>query len=338
MSSSSSSKGKTASASTPRPPAPVVLLVAAEVSLRQRAREEIRAQVLAGASPAFDEDRFDLATAGVEPGRILSAARTLPVLAPRRLVMVRGIEDKRAQRFLDELLPGYLENPAPSACLLLEAERVDRRQRWIKRVSEVGEVRVLEAPTRAPQVREWIGEQLRARGKSAGSGAAAALFDAIGPELDRLTSEIEKLCLFVGDRARVTAEDVSRITGQTRTLALYELTDAVGDGRRADALRLLARLLEQGEAPLALLAALAGHLRRLLRAAECRPLSARTVQERLSVHPFAAERLVAQLKRFDVARLRASLSTLRRADEVLKGAMPLPPRTALEQAVLSICG
>ncbi len=316
----------------------MILLVAAEASLRQRAREEIRAQVLSGAAPSFDEDRFDLAATGTDPGRVLAAARTLPVLAPRRLILVRGLVDRRAQRFLEELLPAYLESPVPSTCLLLEAERIDRRQRWVKRVAEVGQLRVLEAPRRPAELRVWITEQLRARGKSAGSGAAAALADAIGPDLDRLGSEVEKLCLFVGERARVTADDVARITGQTRVLALYELTDAVGDCRRGDALRMLGRLLDQGEAPLALVAALASHLRRLLRAAGCRPLNARTVQEQLAVHPFAAERLVQQLRSFDAPRLRAALGVLRSADGALKGAVPLPPRTALEQAVLAICG
>jgi DNA polymerase III subunit delta len=335
MSSSSSSRGKGATAA---PPASVILLVAPEASLRQHAREEIRAQVLAGASPAFDEDRFDLAASGTDPGRVLSAARTLPVLAPRRLILVRGLEDRRAQRFLDELLPAYLESPVPSTCLLLEAERIDRRQRWVKRLGEVGQLRVLEAPRRPAEVREWITAQLRARGKSAGSGAAAALFDAVGADLDRLGSELEKLCLYAGERARITAEDVARLTGQTRVLALYELTDAVGDGRRGDALRLLCRLLDQGEAPLALVAALASHLRRLLRASQCRPLNARTVQEQLALHPFAAERVVEQLRRFDPARLRKALGALRGADEALKGAVPLPARIALEQAVLSICG
>jgi DNA polymerase-3 subunit delta len=342
MSSSSSSKGKGAA---PAAPVGVILLVAAEASLRQRAREEIRAQVLAGAAPAFDEDRFDLAAAGTDPGRILAAARTLPVLAPRRLILVRGLEDRRAQRFLEELLPEYLESPVPSTCLLLEAERIDRRQRWVKRVAEVGQLRALEAPRRPAELRDWITEQLRARGKSAGSGAATALADAIGPDLDRLGSELEKLCSFVGERARVTADDVARITGQTRTLALYELTDAVGDCRRGDALRLLGRLLDQGEFPLALLAALASHLRRLLRASGCRPLNAQTVQERLAVHRFVAERLVKQLQRFDAARLRGALGVLRSADEAIKGALPLPRRSAaeqarmaLEQAVLAICG
>jgi DNA polymerase III subunit delta len=336
MSSSSNSRGKRASAAD-GPPASVILLVASEASLRQQAREAIRAQVLAGAAPAFDEDRFDLAQTGADPGRILSAARTLPMLAPRRLVLVRGLDDRRAQRFLEELLPAYLESPVPSTCLLLEAERVDRRQRWVKRVAEVGELRTLEAPRRPAELREWIAEQLRVRGKTGGSGAAAALLDAIGPDLDRLGSELEKLSLFVGERARVTAEDVACVTGQTRVLALYELTDAVGDCRRGDALRLLGRLLEQGEAPLALVATLSNHLRRLLRASQCRPLNPRAVQEQLSLHPFAAERLVQQLGRFDAARLRGALGVLRKADEALKGAVPLAPRTALEQAVLSIC-
>ena len=119
---------------------------------------------------------------------------------------------------------------------------------------------------------------------------------------------------------------------------MYELTEAVGERRPGEALRVLGRLLSQGEAPLALLAALSQHVRRLLRAAQCRPLNARSVQEALSLHPYAAERLVAQLRRFEPVRLRAALQALRRTDEELKGVWPIAPRTALEQLILEICG
>jgi len=327
------------SSSRSEPGAPaVVLLAGREATLRDAARGELRARVLGGGSRDFNEDRFDFAAAGTEAALVIASARTLPMLASGRLVCVRGLEDRRARGFLERDLVEYLDAPVASTCLLLEAERVDRRQRWVKLVAKHGEVRDCSAPTRPAQVRDWITERLRAQGKRAGPGVASALFDAVGADLDRLASEIDKLVVYAGDSARVTAEQVADLTGQTRALAIYELSDAVGSRSRAEALRVVGRLLDQGEAPLAILGALAQHLRRMLRALECQPLSPQVVQKQLGMHPFAAEKLVSQLRRFDRARVLAALAGVRATDAVLKGAAPISPRHGLEQLLLRICG
>ena len=104
-----------------------------------------------------------------------------------------------------------------------------------------------------------------------------------------------------------------------------------------NALRLVAELVEQGEAPLALLGALANHFRKLLRTREVRPLEPGEVQRRLGVHPFAAQKLVDKARRFDLRRLRSCLDAVRRTDEALKGGVPIAPRLAIERLVLAVC-
>ena len=318
-------------------PPPVVLLVGTEQTLRDRALAELRSAVLEGKPGDFDEDRYDLATGGLDPARIAGAARTLPVLAPRRFVLVRGLEEKRAAKFLEDVLPAYLESPSPTTCLVLLADKVDKRLKWVKRISELGQLRECVGPSRPADVRTWIEERIQAAGKRPGTGAAHALFEAVGADLDRLASEIAKLVLFAGARDQIRSEDVAELTADLRELALYELTDAVGNRRREEALRTLVRLLGQGEAPLAILAALANHFRMLLRAADCDPLAARQVQQKLGIHPFRAEKLVEQLRRFDGTRLLRCLDAIRRTDEALKGAIPLAPERSIEQLVLAVC-
>ena len=66
-------------------------------------------------------------------------------------------------------------------------------------------------------------------------------------------------------------------------------------------------------------------------------MEAREIQRRLAVHPYAAEKLASQVRSFDARRLRGCLAAIRRADEVLKGAVPLSPRLAIERLVLSVC-
>jgi DNA polymerase-3 subunit delta len=314
----------------------VALLEGPEATLREAALEDLRARALAGAPQAFNEDRFDLA-AGVEPGAISAAARTHPVLAPARLVRVRGLDDRRAARFLEEELPAYLEDPPDTTCLVLEARKVDRRQKWVKQVQKLGEIVSCSGPTRPAELRAWIEARARALGKKPGSGVAAALLELVGPDLDRLAREIDKLVLHAGDAPALAVDDVAELTGQLRPRALYELTDQIGERRLGPALRTLSQLLDQGEPPLVVLSALANHFRRLIRAGECRPPDAATVSQRLGVHPFAAGKLVEQGRRFDAPRLRRCLDLVRRTDEALKGAVPLEPRQAVESLVLAVC-
>ncbi|HTO70623.1 MAG TPA: DNA polymerase III subunit delta [Myxococcota bacterium] len=317
--------------------APVVLVEGPELTLREAAVAELRERVLAGALRDFNEDRFDLGASGFDPLAIIAAARTLPVMARARLVLVRGVGEKRAEKFLDGALLEYLEAPLETTCLVLEGEAVDKRQKWVKRVAKIGRVVECAGPSRPAEVRRWIDARMRSRGLRPASGASAALFDLVGPDLDRLALEIEKLTLYAGETGELSADDVGELVGQLRARAVYELCDAIGERRLANALRMVAELSEQGQPALALVGALANHFRKLMRARELRPLEAGEVQRKLGIHPFAAEKLVEQARRFDLRRLRACLDAVRRTDFALKGGVAIGPRMALERLVLAVC-
>jgi DNA polymerase-3 subunit delta len=341
MSSSSASSPKGPGAAEPRHPSenfsPVVLIEGPEASLRDAALAELRATVLADAPRDFNEDRFDFSVSGTDPGAVLAALRTLPMMARARLVLVRGIADKRALKFTDEILVEYLEAPLDTTCLVLEAESVDKRQRWVKRVAKIGRVIDCTGPNKPADVRRWIEAHLAKRGARAGSGVSTALYELVGADLDRLALEIEKLCLYAGERGEIDADAVSELVGQIRPRAIYELTEAIGERRLTSALRLAGELTNQGEPPLVLVGALANHFRRLLRAREVRPLEAGAVQKRLGLHPFAAQKLVEQVRRFDGRRLRFCLDAVRSTDVALKGGLPIAPRLAIERLVLAVC-
>jgi DNA polymerase-3 subunit delta len=254
-----------------------------------------------------------------------------------RLVLVRGIGDKRALKFTEEALVEYLEAPLETTCLVLEAESVDKRQKWVKRVAKIGRVIGCTGPSKPQEVRRWIEARLAQRGARAKSGVAAALFDQVGADLDRLSLEIEKLCLFAGEKGEIDADAVTELVGQLRPRALYELTDAIGERRLTSALRLAGELTQQGEPPLVLVGALANHFRRLLRVREIRPLEADAVQRRMGLHPYAAQKVVDQARRFDMRRLRFCLDAVRSTDVALKGGLPIAPRLAIERLVLAVC-
>ena len=328
-----SSSNASDAAATP----PVVLIEGPEATLREAALTELRERVLAGALREFNEDRFDFSVSGTEPAEVIGAARTLPVMARGRLVLVRGLGDRRAEKFTEGVLLEYLDAPLESTCLVLEAESVDKRRGWVKRVAKVGRVIDCTGPNKPADVRRWIETRLAQKKVRAASGVATALFDHVGADLDRLALEIEKLCLYAGEGGMLEVEGVAELVGQLRPRALYELTDAIGERRLTNALRVVAELSNQGEAPLALVGALANHFRRLMRAREIRPFDAGEVQKRLGLHPFAAQKVVDQARRFDLRRLRSCLDAVRSTDVALKGGLPIAPRLAIERLVLAVC-
>src|SRR5206468_9980829 len=120
-----------------------------------------------------------------------------------------------------------------------------------------------------------------------------------------LRGEIEKLALLAPPGASVGRAQVAACTPLLAAEPVWDLTDAIGEGRTAEALRLLARLLAAGTAPPLLLGSLASHFRRLLRLR-----SGGSVQ----APPFVQRKLDQQARRYGPRRLGACLRAIHETD------------------------
>ena len=69
---------------------PVYLVVGEERLLRDEVIAALREASLGNGIAAFNEDKFTAGEAGAD--KILGAARTVPMMAPRRFVLVRGAD------------------------------------------------------------------------------------------------------------------------------------------------------------------------------------------------------------------------------------------------------
>src|SRR5262249_11056560 len=123
---------------------PLYLVVGEERLQRDQVVAEIRAAALGGGIPAFNEDRFQAGEVDVD--KVLAAARTVPMMAPKRFVLVRGLErwdsgkgdadDEResgAEKSdstapLDKLAT-YAGAAIDSTCVVLVAGKIDGRRK-----------------------------------------------------------------------------------------------------------------------------------------------------------------------------------------------------------------
>ena len=308
------------------PPRPVYLVHGPELLLREEALAEISQAVLDPGLADFNEDRFEAGQTSVP--EVVAAAQMLPIMAERRLVILRDVGKIKADAL--KPLAEYLADPSPSTTLVLEAEKVDMRRAPFPQIKKIGAVVDCKAPyeNRLPG---WIQNRVRNMGRRIDPGAAQFLASYTGANLSTLAAELEKAAIYAGNGV-IDIEAVSETVGAGRVHTVFELTDALGDRRPAAALKALSTLLDAGEAPLKIQAIIVRHYRMLWKASGARGGDlART----LGVAPFLAKKLAAQVRRYGEEELSDSFRRFAQVDLDLKGGASSPRRT-LEDEVLML--
>ncbi len=303
------------------------LVVGAEPLLRDEALEAIRIAVLADSPSDFDYERLDGKM--VTGAALLDAVGTLPVLAPRRLVVLREPEAARAKaRSLTDALGEALVvlEGSRDTVLVVLAEKVDGRSRWVKAFGSAAVVRC-DPPRGDRALSDFIGAEANRQGVALDRAAIALLAERTGPQLLMLRQEIAKAALFVGPGEKVKAKHVAESTSDVAEEPIWDLTDAIGEGRCGDALALLGKLLRSGSAPPAILGAFVGHFRKLT--------SVRSGGI-VAGPPFAIRKLESQSRRFSPGRLLSCLAAIHQTDLALKGAGGIPPELALERLLIAL--
>ena len=118
--------------------------------------------------------------------------------------------------------------------LLISAGKVDKRKTFYKTVEKIGDVESfaalsLEDKDWASKAEDHALKQLGALKKSIGDEALGELVSNVGPNLRQLTSEVEKLALYVGARPQINVEDVNAIVTRNKQARAFALGDALGD-------------------------------------------------------------------------------------------------------------
>jgi DNA polymerase-3 subunit delta len=247
---------------------PVYVVAGEEQLLRDQVVAELREASLAGGVAAFNEDRF---TAGeIDPDKVIAAARTVPMMARRRFVLVRGAErwDAGAGEDVDgspiDRIAEYAKEPVDSTCLVLSATKVDGRRK-LAALARKQDFLVACEPLDARELPRWIARRCRDKGHAVEADVADLLAEIAGPELAYVSDAIERLSLYVGEGAQIGEKDVSACVARVRTADTWALVAAVGKRDLGAALRTLADAYDPRDRGLPTLGALAWSLRQLMR-------------------------------------------------------------------------
>ena len=191
--------------------------------------------------------------------RLREALQTLPFFGTGKVIWLRdcnflGEERVASAQMVTESLSDLAEELKAFAWsrntgirLLISAGKVDKRKTFFKTLDKIGSVESLAGWS--ADDRDWAERAevtartaVRDRKKEISDEAVAELVSRIGPHPRQLDNEIEKLCLFAGDRRQIEAGDVNAVCARNKTARAFALGDALGD---RDLPRLLRRLDEE---------------------------------------------------------------------------------------------
>jgi DNA polymerase-3 subunit delta len=242
----------------------------------------------------------------------------------------------------DEVAPmvRYLDNPLPTTALVLAAGAGAISPRLLSGVRTVGQVVSTKVASR--DTREWVRTRLRQSPVEVDAEAERLIELHLGEEVSRLGALLEVLSAAYGEGAYVGADDVRPYLAEAGSVAPWDFTDAIGDGRTHDSLLSLHRLLGGGERhPLVVLALLHRHMQSLLRVdnpairTESQAAEAMGIAKGRSTYP--AKKALATSRRWGSARIGEALGLLAQAEVDLKGASGCPEHLVLEVLVARLC-
>ena len=162
----------------------------------------------------------------VTAAQIADAARRYPMMAERQVVIVKEAQNLKQPDQLEK----YFKQPSPQTVLVMchKNGTIDGRKReYVKAIRAAG-VLFESKKLRERDLPAFIEAYLQQRQVSIDPKSTQLIADAIGADLSRLTSELDKVVLSLpAEGRRVTPQVVEEQIGVSREFNSFELRDAI---------------------------------------------------------------------------------------------------------------
>jgi DNA polymerase III subunit delta len=288
-------------------PAPLYVLVGADDVEKSAVAAEF-AEMVDVELRAFNVDRMHGGEMAVKD--LVDAASTLPMMVPRRVVIVLEAEkllvpkrESKAAEQEQEWLEAFLDAPPAHATVVFVCGALDQRRRVIKQLLKLAQVVDCGSIEDEADAERWVKNRAARDGVKLDAAAVRALVNRTGLDIIRLRAGLERVGLYAMGSSAVTAEDVRQaVPAGPEAQADFGIAKAIWRNDVRAALKELGLAFEGGAVPVMIM----GQLRA------------------------AAEKLPAP-------RLNAAIDAVFRTDLALKSSGG-DGRILLERLVVELCG
>ena len=257
---------------------------------------------------AFNVERFYGGETRVDD--LVDAASTLPMMVPRRVILVLEAEKllipKRESKAADaelERLEAFIKAPPSHSTVIFVCGALDMRRRAVKLLLKEGQLVNCGSIESEIDAERWITARAARDKVTLEPAAMRALVERAGLDLVRLRAGFDRVVLYTMGQPSVTAADVHEsVVAGPEAQENFGIANAIQNGDASAALGQLGAALDAGAVPFFLM----GQIR------------------------LAAERMPS-------SRVRAAIEAVFRTDVALKSSGG-EPRILLERLVVELCG
>ncbi|PIS09991.1 MAG: DNA polymerase III subunit delta [Bdellovibrio sp. CG10_big_fil_rev_8_21_14_0_10_47_8] len=304
-----------------------------EPYLVQQAVNYLKVCALHGGAADFNFSSYYASDA--EISQVRDEVETLPMMAPRRVIILREIQDL-SDREWAELEPLF-ETPVESSVFILVGGKIDKRKKFFKHLYEQSTHVEFKKPFEN-QIPGWIRHIAKGHELEISEEAIQLLHRLVGNQLTEIESEIFKLRNFLGDRKNIQLEDVAQCVSKKREENVFDLVESIAEGDRVQSLVQLVQLLDQGQSEVGIVALVARHMRILLQIKQGldQGLAGQRLANYAQVPSYFVQDYVRQAKSWSIKKLESCLLVLADTDKALKTS-PVSAHIWLENLILKTC-
>jgi DNA polymerase-3 subunit delta len=272
----------------------------------------------------------------VDAKDVVGHASSFPMMGKKRVVVVKEFEKLAGTDTEKEIIAAYINKPLDSTILLLISLEPDFRKKPftdLKKRAELVECK----PLYDNQVPTWVADRIRHQGREATAEACRLIQAYVGNSLRSLQNELDKLYVFMGDRKKISLEDIAAVVGATKGFTIFELQNAIGRKDPKDAIKILERMLEAGQSPQMIIVMLTRFFTQLWKLTDMRSrrLPDTEIAREIGVSPYFVKQIIEFRSNFNVQQIEENFKSLLEADTVLKSTSR-DPRLVLDLLVLSL--
>ncbi len=183
--------------------------------------EQVLAKALEVVITSSSKDfNYDVFYSSDTAQNILNVAETLPVMSPRRLVVLKDFH-RFSSSNIKAMVP-YLKNPCKSTCMIILSSKEPKHKLDIN-------WQIYPLKIRENDIPAWLRQKVSGKGIKITENGIDYLIDLVGPDIGLLNIEIEKLAL--SGLKVIDSKDIASFTGMMREYTSFDLVDAIIAGQ-----------------------------------------------------------------------------------------------------------
>ena len=275
---------------------------------------------------------------------ILNSVETLPFLTDKRIVVLKMANKLKNDDF--KIITKIIENPVDTTCfVIIFPEKIknstSKRKDLIALCEKSDSCYCVDCKKLYEKdVKNFIQEEFNSRGKNIEPDVVQQIINDTGLDLQNVSNEIEKISLYLGkDKQTVTVEDFVKISGFTKEINIFMLTNAIEKKNLKYSLFIVEQMLKTGESAIGLLSTISGAIRKMATAKSLMEEKNYTSQDALNyvrVYSYFQYKYAANLAKYSLVHLKKCLKEILKTDIALKTGKT-DDKSAIENLVLFIC-